>query len=75
MPLESPSIESPRIELAKIQPKGASRLAELGIQKAQPWGSSGHSESSFQEVKIAKRLIDANWFRLQRFVTEKRYRL
>jgi hypothetical protein len=75
MPLESPSIESPRIELAKIQPKGASRLAELGIQKAQPWGSSGHSESSFHEEKNPKRLIGANLFRLQRFVTEKRYRL
>jgi hypothetical protein len=52
---ESPSIESPRIELAKIQPKEASRLAELGFQKTKPWGSSGNSESSFHEEKMSKK--------------------
>jgi hypothetical protein len=41
--------------LAKIQPKEASRRAELGTQKAKPWGSSGHSESSFHEEKKSKK--------------------
>jgi hypothetical protein len=41
--------------LAKIQPKEASRLAELGFQKTKPWGSSGNSESSFHEEKMSKK--------------------
>jgi hypothetical protein len=47
--------ESPSIELAKIQPKGASRRVELGFQKPKTWGSFGNSESSSHEEKQSKK--------------------